>query len=126
LEELDEKFKRSSQQVAQLSNNLTELTEAVEELSERVTEKSSGDGAGADREYLGIREAMRRIKAEIVDMTMRSGVVYAELLRSRQNAMVQRRERSSAKRKNRMLHGMKGVALSASFGGDDGVDHDDD
>ena len=126
MEELDEKYKRSSQQVAQLSNNLTELTETAEELSERVSERSSGDGAGADREYLSIREAIRRLKAEIVDMSLRSGVVYAELLRSQKTAMIQKRERSSMKRKNRMLHGMKGVPLSASFGGDDDVGLDND
>ena len=115
---LEEKHKIVSDKVLGLSNSLADISEMVDDLSEQVNGKASSNREGGDGGIINLRDAIKALKSEIIGMNTTTGLLSTELLKCRQNKIVQRMRKEAKKRKSRlMLHGVK--ALSTSFGGED-------
>lgn len=90
----------------------------ADDLSEQVSSKAVHGGEGGDGGVIRIKDAIKTLKTEILEMNKTIGMSSAELLRHQRDRISRRIRHEHKKKKARlMLRGVK--ALSASFGGEE-------
>jgi Intra-flagellar transport protein 57 len=103
LEVLESKSSSSSEKVSSLTSDLAELGVRLEELKESFESKDGGTGGAADTSpAVRIKAALQQLKAEVLAMDLRIGVVSHSVLAARVSSTNRRRVVSakSGRRRN--------------------------
>jgi Intra-flagellar transport protein 57 len=107
MEELESKSSGTSEKVAKLTNDLTELTEKLEDIKESFETKDSGINDTSP--LVRIKAGLQQIKSEINAFDLRIGVVSHSLLAARIASANRRRITGAENARKRHGKGRKDV-----------------
>lgn len=134
--ELQDRRGQLSQRMEELTAKLSAIEESADELSEKLAQlggstststNKSGEGGGGEGSSVSgamvrMKEAIRRVKQDNMNMSVQIGLLSSTLLAKRLGKMIQNRKKNQEKRR-RKIRGLGGKPYN---NGDDDDDNDND